>query len=172
MVEVGGAACGGGRRSQRGLLIVTCARSAPSQSPVSQMRAGRSRTPPRFDSSGSAGDGGDDRGHKQASTSEMGGKNSWLLGLNPDTPSPLQPKNRHTLAPQTTPSALRPAGQPFHEGERPFKTLNQPEGLSQRLSSAPSPYSLPSPNNHPSHPRQTLTRHLSASLCSRRCVCR
>lgn len=32
-------------RSQQGLLIVTCARSAPSQSPVSQMHAGRSGPP-------------------------------------------------------------------------------------------------------------------------------
>lgn len=47
---------GGGRgrlhppvhRSQQGLLIVTCARSAPSQSPVSQMHAGRSGPPPRL----------------------------------------------------------------------------------------------------------------------------
>ena len=42
------------RRSQQGLLMVTCAPSAPSQSPVSQMRAGSppptSPTPP-FDSS-------------------------------------------------------------------------------------------------------------------------
>lgn len=33
-------------RPQRGLLIVTCACSAPSQSPVSQMHAGRSSPPP------------------------------------------------------------------------------------------------------------------------------
>lgn len=35
-------------RSQQGLLIVTCARSAPSQSPVSQMHAGRSGPPHLF----------------------------------------------------------------------------------------------------------------------------
>lgn len=40
-------------RSQQGLLIVTCARSAPSQSPVSQMHAGRSGPPP-LDSSRAA----------------------------------------------------------------------------------------------------------------------
>lgn len=39
------------RRSQLGLLMVTCAPSAPSQSPVSQMRAGSPPHPPVFDSS-------------------------------------------------------------------------------------------------------------------------
>lgn len=41
-------------RPQQGLLIVTCACSAPSQSPVSQMHAGRSGPPP-LDSSRVAG---------------------------------------------------------------------------------------------------------------------
>lgn len=69
------------------------------------------RTPPRFDSSGSAGEGGkrgcerrgDDGGQKQTTTSEMGEKNSWRggqdLGLNPDTPSPLHPRHTHTFEP-------------------------------------------------------------------------
>lgn len=78
------------RRSQRGLLIVTCARSAPSQSPVSQMHAGRSAAtavaaPPRFDSSRSA---GRSAGVTMEGRGRGGGEKQLGVGVNPDPAPP------------------------------------------------------------------------------------